>query len=84
MEELIGKEIYGFKFKKRSLHYSPSMSIHIGKIGTIEKKDDDICHVRFKTGELWSYPYPEILDHLVDEKTVDELLIEMKQLISSI
>lgn len=85
MEELVGKEIYGFKFIKHSLHYSPSMDIHIGKIGTIEHQDDDMCNVRFKNGEVWSYPYPEILNHLVDDgRTVDELLIEMKQLISRI
>lgn len=84
MEDLVGKQVYGFKFKKSSLHYSPSMDIHIGKIGTIEHQDDDMCNVRFKNGEIWCYPYPEILDHLVDERTVDELLIEMKQLTSEL
>lgn len=81
MKELVGKEIYGFRFEKLSLHYSPAMDIHIGEIGIIESLDNEICNVRFKNGELWTYPYSQIFNHLVDERTVDELLIEMKQLI---
>ena len=90
MEELIGKEIYGFRFKRLDLHYSPSMDIHIGKIGTIiEYCNDETDNIeyftaKFENGEAWSYPYPEILDHLVDERTVDELLTEMKQLTSEL
>ena len=91
MKELIGKEIYGFRFKRLDLHYSPSMDIHIGKIGTIiEYYNDQMDNIEyftaeFKNGETWSYPYPEILNHLVDDRrTVDELLIEMKQLTSEL
>ena len=89
-KELIGKQVYGFRFKKSSLHYSPSMDVHIGKIGTIieyyndEMDDIEYSTVKFKNGECWCYPYPEILNHLVDERTVDELLTQMKQLTSEL
>jgi hypothetical protein len=94
MNDLVGKQVYGFKFKKSSLYYSPSMEQHVGKIGTIISYDryedgngDDVhtFRVEFENGKCWSYPYPEILEHLVnDERTVDELLTQMKQLTSEL
>lgn len=91
MEDLLGKQVYGFKFRNSNLHYSPSMDIHIGKIGTImhyyndETDNIEYCTVEFENGENWSYLYPEILNHLVDdERTIDDLLTEMKQLTSEL
>ena len=34
MEDLIGRQIHGFKFTS-GIYYSPDMNKHIGKIGTI-------------------------------------------------
>jgi hypothetical protein len=57
------------------------MKYLIGKEGTIACFDSSgtICSVQFEHSR-WSYPYPEILNHLVEDKTIEELLNEIKQL----
>jgi hypothetical protein len=86
MEDLVGKKMYGFKFSD-----GPGFNSHmydlIGKEAEILEyyPDHSTCTVKFDKLGLWSYPYPEILDHLVeDERTIDELLSEIKQLTSQI
>jgi len=95
MKDLIGKKMYGFKFSD-GIYYSPRMNKHIGKIGNIfyidERDDEDDVstsyRVEFENGETWSYPYPQILDHLVEEEKVmesmEEIILTMKQLTSEL
>jgi len=83
-KDIIGKKMLGFKFKDGP-GFSSSMNDFIGKEGEIIKKYPDSYGVMFSDGSRYAYPYPELLDHLVeDERTIDELLTEMKQLISKI
>ncbi len=84
MESLIGKKMLGFKFDG-SPGFTFSMKDLIGKEGEIVRHYPESCTVQFPAGGIWSYPYPEILNHLVeDARTIDELLTEMKQLISKL
>jgi hypothetical protein len=84
MEELVGKKMYGFKFSGGP-GYTYGMKDLIDKEGEIIAQYPDSCTVQFYKGGLWSYPYPEILDHLVeDERTIDEIIIELKQLTSKL
>ena len=83
-KDIIGKKMLGFKFKDGP-GFSSSMNDFIGKEGEIIKKYPDSYAVMFSDCTSYAYPYPEILDHLVeDEKTIDELLTEMKQLTSEL
>jgi hypothetical protein len=90
MKDLIGKQTYGFRFKS-SLFYSPNMDEYVGKIGTVigqdhyDDDDIDVCRVQFEDGDVWSYPYLQTLDHLVeDERTIDQIINEVKQLTSEL
>lgn len=84
MEDLKGKMIYGFKFSDGP-GYTPSMKDLVGKLGVIISQHDKLCQVKFPRVGVWSYPYPEILDHLVEkEKTIEEIIIELKQITSEL
>lgn len=86
MEDLVGKKIIGFKFSDGP-GFPSGMERLIGQEGTIKQCYNEVktCGVVFKSGERWAYPYPEILDHLVENnKSVEELLNEMKHLTSQI
>ena len=87
MEDLVGKKMYGFEFSGGP-GFSHSMSSLIGKKGKIIHQHPDSCTVQFfKEGALWAYPYPEILNHLVDkedQRTIDEIIIELKKLTSKL
>ncbi len=83
-KDIIGKKMLGFKFKDGP-GFSSNMNDFIGKEGKIIRKYPGSYGVMFSDGSRYAYPYPELLDHLVeDEKTIDELLTEMKQLISKL
>jgi hypothetical protein len=92
MEELIGKKIFGFKFEheKTDIFYGQSMDNLIGKSATILYKDDDGYGYAVKFDDdphniEWNYPYPELLDHLVEEeRSIEEIIIKMKELILKI
>ncbi len=94
MNDLVGKQMYGFRFKRSNLHYSKNMEQCVGKIGTIilydHYEDDDgnsfdTYRVQFENGEVWSYPYPEVFENLVDDgKTIEQIIIEVKQLTSEL
>jgi hypothetical protein len=92
MEELIGKKILGFKFKSGtgSVSYNYIMDTYIDKPATILYKDNDGYGyvVRFDDESIagkWNYPYPELLDHLVEEeRSIEEIIIKMKELILQI
>jgi hypothetical protein len=86
-EDILGKKVIGFKFEGGP-GWNSSMDKHIGKIGTIKKQSKSWCVVVFSSGERWSFPYPEILEHLVEkeeeELTIEQILNNMKKLISQI
>lgn len=86
MEDLKGKMMYGFKFSGGP-GYSFMMKDLVGKEAVIESQHEKACNVRFSDNSRWAYPYPEILNHLVDkedERTIDEIIIELKQLTSKL
>ena len=80
---IIGKQIIGFKFEGGP-GWNSEMDSHIGEIGTIIKKSYKWCSVIFPCDAKWSFPYPEILDHLVveeeEEQTIEQILNNMKKL----
>ncbi len=85
MEDLVGKMMYGFEFSGGP-GFTHSMENLVGKLGVIKTQTPTTCGVRIR-GAFWNYPYPEILDHLVDkedERTIDEIIIELKQLTSQL
>ena len=80
--DIIGKQIIGFKFEGGP-GWNSSMHRCIGKVGTILKGMHPYCYVIFEDNSRWSYPYPEILDHLVEkeeEQTIEQILNNMKKL----
>jgi hypothetical protein len=79
MEDLLGKEIRGFKFSDGP-GYVPAMNKYIGVIGTIRYVSSDSVSVKFPNHDTWSYPLSEIHEHLVEEKTIEELLNTIKRL----
>lgn len=86
MEDLVGKMMYGFEFSGGP-GYAYAMKDLVGKIGVIKTQYEKSCQVQFPRGGIWSYPYPDIIDHLVDkedDRTVDEIIIELKQLTSQL
>ena len=84
MKDLVGKMMYGFKFKDGP-GYTHMMKDLVGKLAVIKTQNDKVCQVMFSDGAYWNYPYPEIVNHLVeDERTIDEIIIELKQLTSKL
>jgi hypothetical protein len=86
MEDLKGKMMYGFEFSGGP-GYTHMMKNLVGKLAVIKSQRDTVCQVMFSDGAYWNYPYPEILDHLVekeDDRTIDEIIIELKQLTSKL
>ena len=85
MEDLLGKEIKGFKFKDGP-GYVPRMNNYINVIGRIRYVSSDSVDVRFPDQDTWSYPLSEIHEHLVEEEelTIEQILNNMKKLISQI
>ena len=87
-DSLIGKKMKGFKFKNGP-GYVPKMNIYIDTIGTIKTHNGTVCGVKFDNGDRWAYPYPEILDHLVEkepeeEQTIEQILNNIKKLTSEL
>ena len=81
--DIIGKQIIGFKFEGGP-GWNSEMYSHIGEIGTIIKETHKWYSVKFPSGPKWSFPYPEILDHLVEEEeeeqTIEQILNNIKKL----
>ena len=84
MKEIIGKKAFGFEFKGEP-SFATGMKKYIGVEGTITDCNNH-CKITFHDNHYW-YPYPEILNHLVEEKvveeelTVEEILNNIKNLI---
>ena len=81
MEDLLEKEIRGFKFSDGP-GYVPRMNDYIGVTGRIRYVGGDAVSVKFPNGDSWSYPLSEIHEHLVEqaELTIEELLNTIKRL----
>ena len=65
----------GFEFEGAPT-FVPGMKKYIGKIGKIKTHYKTKCWVDFDDGDGWNYPYPEILQHLVEELPEQEITIE--------
>jgi hypothetical protein len=65
-EELIGRKVRGFKFKK---YWNKEMINYIGEIGIIKKhfEHNNMMYVSFENRN-WAYPADQIEAHLVDEE----------------
>jgi hypothetical protein len=84
MKDLIGKQIVGFEFEGYP-NFPEIMKNYIGKTGTIVSIVHNCCKVKFSNGSEWAYPYPKILDHIIEpEKSMEEIISNMKQLTLSI
>ena len=81
MEDLLGKEIRGFKFNGGP-GYVPAMNNYIDIVGTIKYVSSDSVSVKFPNHDTWSYPLSEIHDHLVEEAklTIEQILNNIKNL----
>jgi hypothetical protein len=85
-DSLIGKKMKGFKFSGHTVGYNFAMDNYIGVIGTIKSVRSDTVTVKFPNYDTWSYPYPEILNHLVveEELTIEQILNNIKNLTKQI
>ena len=81
MEDLLEKEIRGFKFSDGP-GYVPAMNKYIGVIGKIKSVRNDSVTIKFPNHDTWSYPLSEIHEHLVEEAelTIEEILNNIKNL----
>jgi len=70
---LIGRKIKAFEFAGHP-GFTPSMKKILGKTGEIIEEYDDVCKVQFSDGNTWNYPYPQILDHLIEEEQTKEIM----------
>jgi hypothetical protein len=85
MEDLLEKEIRGFKFRDGP-GYVPRMNDYIGVIGKIRYVSSDSVSVKFPNHDTWSYPLSEIHEHLVEEAelTIEQILNNIKNLTKQI
>ena len=84
MESLIGKEVVAFKFTGGPV-FTHNMELRIGQIAKIIKHDKNYCVLLFSDGCSWSYPLPELLEHLVDKEpeeliNIDDLFEQIKNI----
>jgi hypothetical protein len=71
---LVGRKVKAFEFAGHPT-CTPSMKRILGKTGEIlHCLDDDTCRVQFSDGNTYNYPYPEILDHLIEEEQTKEIM----------
>lgn len=78
LKDLIGKEMLGFKFKGGGtpdfVHFMEDL---VGKKGKIINASTTACSVRFPNEpHSWSYPYPQLLEHLVENQKEEEIDLE--------
>ena len=76
-KDLIGKEIYGFRFEESNeLHYSANMNKFINEVGVIKDYDYnlDAYEIIFNNDKgTWWYPANMVEEHLVKEISNEEL-----------
>jgi hypothetical protein len=70
MNELLGRRITAFKFEGAP-GMNQNMKLKVGEVGIITHAGRGYCNVIFTDGRKWSYPYPEILQHILPEEEVD-------------
>lgn len=70
MEEYLGREITGFQFKGGP-GFPEGMKKYVGQIGKVKSVGGLYWNIKFSDKKEYSYPYPEILDHLVAEEEID-------------
>lgn len=73
IEFLVGRKVKGFAFKGGP-GCTPTMKTLVGKTGEIIAEYGDVCAVKFLGKSSWNYPYPEILDHLIEEEQTEEIM----------
>lgn len=74
MEDLIGRNVRGFKFESRGdLPYATEMNKYIGKVGEVIAyyRSSNEYRVKFEDA-LWSYPAEQIKKHLVEEWVIGQ------------
>lgn len=87
MENLIDKQIKGFKFTElESVGYPGwhnSMERYIDKLGTIVEAYDEYVRVKFEDGTRWSYPINLIKHHLVNDASKPIELISLHAVLNN-
>lgn len=88
MEDLLGKEIRGFKFSGGP-GYLHAMNKYNGVVGKIVYANSDVIQIKFPDGKSWNYPYKEALHNLVkeeleEEQSIEEILNNIKNLTAKI
>lgn len=89
MEDLIGKKAKGFKFSGYPTHIK-YMDKYDGVVGEISNyTTGTVRSIKFPDGNFYNYPYPEILNHLVEEEpeeeqTIEQILNNIKKLTSEL
>ena len=75
MENLVGKKMKGFSFREKNcLRDRLEMHGFRGEVGEIVKVHPNFVDVYFGTFKTFSYPLPEVLEHIIqDEPIVPEL-----------
>ena len=76
LKDLIGKEMLGFEFEGGSNPYFvQDMKEFVGKKGKIIRASETSCSVKFPNAyNTWSYPYPQVLEHLIENQKDQYLL----------
>ena len=84
MEDLLGKEIRGFKFSGSPTYFPHSMDAYNGVVGKIVYANSDVIQIKFSSGKSWNYPRKEALNHLVEEieeeQSIEQILNNIKNL----
>lgn len=77
-EELIGKEIIGFKFPSGvyecytgsdKLVYNPGMDKSVGVVGEIAYTHKLLVRIAFPNGDSWNYPMELVIEQLGTRST---------------
>ena len=76
LKDLIGKEMLGFKFERDGT-FVQDMEEFVGKKGKITRVSERSCSVKFPNStNTWSYPYSQVLEHLVENQKEEEIDLE--------
>lgn len=78
LKDLIGKEMLGFEFERGSNpDFVQDMKEFVGKKGRIIRASETSCSVKFPNAyNTWSYPYSQVLEHLVENQKEEEIDLE--------
>lgn len=81
MNDLVGREMYGFK-SNHSSYVGGRMNDYLGKKGVIHEANNTYVQVKYDCDPnyTWGYPTEEAIQHLVEE----EPEIDLKELFNNI